>query len=143
MNRFSRVLVSGVGLCQGSVGCLAQTATVLHDSKSGPDNGLYSYASSTPATVMDPIRPDAPRPSAMAQGQLLLPANAAPQAKLAANVLVHGSGGMYQELFSYWVKLFDEQGYAVMVMDVFSPRGIKSSAKDQSQVPIAADTADG
>ena len=65
MNRFSRVLVGGVGLCLGSVGCLAQTATVLHDFKSGPGNGLYSYPSSTPATVMDLIRPNCSTSKAM------------------------------------------------------------------------------
>jgi dienelactone hydrolase len=57
-------------------------------------------------------------------------------------VLVHGSGGIYPELGSYWAKLLNEQGLAVMVIDVFSPRGVKSTAEDQSQVPFAADTAD-
>jgi dienelactone hydrolase len=45
-------------------------------------------------------------------------------------------------LGSYWAKLLNEQGMAVMVIDVFSPRGVKSTAEDQSQVPFAADTAD-
>ena len=32
---------------------LAQTPIPMADFKSGPGNGLYSYASSTPATVLD------------------------------------------------------------------------------------------
>jgi dienelactone hydrolase len=139
---FLRLLVAGLGLCLGSAAALAQNAIPLSDFKSGPGNGLYSYASSTPATVMDLIHATAPRPPVLVQGQLLLPANTAADAKLPAVVLVHGSGGLYPELFSYWGKLLSEQGIVVLVIDVFGPRGVKSTAKNQSLVPFAADTAD-
>ncbi len=137
-----RLLMAVLGLCLGRAASLAQTATPLPDFKSGPGSGLYRYASSTPATVMDLIRPNAPRPSAMVQGELLLPPTTSPDAKLPAVVLVHGSGGVYPEEMTYWAKLFNAQGIAVMVIDVFSPRGVKSTGEDQSQVPFAADTAD-
>jgi dienelactone hydrolase len=137
-----RLLAAAAGLGLAGGLCLAQTPTPLPDFKSGPGNGLYSYASSTPATVMELIRANAPRPAAMAQGQLALPPDAALETKLPAVVLVHGSGGIYPELFSYWVKLFNAQGIAVLVIDVFGPRGVKSTGEDQSQVPFAADTAD-
>ena len=139
---FFRLLVVGLGLCLGSATALAQHAIALPDFKSGPGNGLYSYASSSPATVMDLIRPGAQRPAAMAQGELVLPPNAPADAKLPAVVLVHGSGGVYREEFTYWVKLLNEQGMAALVIDVFSPRGVKSTGEDQSLVPFAADTAD-
>lgn len=138
----SRCLVAGVWFCLGSGAALAQPALALTDFKSGPGNGLYSYASSTPATVLDLINAHRPRPPATAQGELLLPPNAPEGARLPAVVLVHGSGGVYPELLTYWAKLFNAQGIAVFVIDVFSPRGVKSTGEDQSQVPFAADTAD-
>ncbi|MBK7549362.1 MAG: hypothetical protein IPI20_16845 [Rhodoferax sp.] len=60
----------------------AQTITPLTDFKSGPGNGVYSYASSTPATVGDLMQASRPRPAATARGELVLPPNAAPDAKL-------------------------------------------------------------
>jgi dienelactone hydrolase len=62
--------------------------------------------------------------------------------KLPAVVLVHGSGGIYPEQISFWARLLNEQGIAAFVIDAFGPRGVKSTADDQSLVPFAADTAD-
>jgi len=131
-----------------AIGCVlitsvqAQTPTVVTNFASGPGNGLYSYRSTTPASMLDLMQANRPRPAASAQGELFLPTPLAPDARVPAVVLVHGSGGVYPELGSYWAKLLNEQGMAVMVIDVFSPRGVKSTAEDQSQVPFAADTAD-
>jgi len=121
---------------------LAQNATPMADFRSGPGNGVYSYASSTPATVMDLVQPGRARPAATVQGELLLPPNTPGDAKLPAVVLVHGSGGVYPEEVTYWAKLLNAQGMAAFVIDIFGPRGIKSTGEDQSQVPFAADTAD-
>ncbi|MDD5325924.1 MAG: hypothetical protein PHR71_11575 [Polaromonas sp.] len=76
------------------------------------------------------------------QGELILPANAPADARLPAVVLVHGAGGVFPEERTYWAKLLNERGIAVFVIDVFSPRGVKSAGEDQSLVPVAADTAD-
>lgn len=132
------------GLSMSLLGNLgqAQTATPMSDFRSGPGNGLYSYASSTPATVMDLIQANRPRPAATAQGELFLPPNAPKDAKSPAVVLVHGSGGIYPEEASFWAKLLNAQSIAAFVIDVFGPRGVKSTGEDQSQVPFAADTAD-
>lgn len=137
-----RLLTLGLQLALFSAATLAQNAIPVADFRSGPGNGLYSYASSTPATVMDLIQTSRPRTAATAQGQLVLPASAPADARLPAVVLVHGSGGVYPEELSYWAKLLNEQGIAAFVIDVFSPRGVKSTGEDQSQVPFAADTAD-
>jgi len=120
----------------------AQTITPMADFKSGPGNGVYSYASTTPATVGDLMQASRPRPAATARGELVLPPSIAADARLPAVVLVHGSGGIYPEEITYWAKLFNEQGIAAFVIDVFGPRGVKSTGEDQSQVPFAADTAD-
>jgi dienelactone hydrolase len=137
-----RFLTLGLQMAVFSSATLAQNAVVLTDFRSGPGDGVYSFASSTPATVMELIQPTRSRPPAMAQGQLVLPPKAAADTKWPAVVLVHGSGGVYPEEVSYWARLLTEQGIAAFVIDVFSPRGVKSTGEDQSQVPFAADTAD-
>lgn len=125
-----------------SVAAFAQSVTPMTDFRGAPGNGVYSYASSTPATVMDLIQRSRPRPPATAQGELVLPTNAPSEAKLPAVVLVHGSGGIYPEQISFWAKLLNEQGIAAFVIDVYGPRGVKETGEDQSRVPFAADTAD-
>jgi len=141
-NHMFRQLIIGISaLCLGT-SALAQTVMPMTDFSSGPGNGVYSYASSSPGTVMELIQRTRQRPAATAQGELVLPANAPNDAKLPAVVLVHGSGGIYPEQISFWAKLLNEQGIAAFVIDVFGPRGIKSTGEDQSQVPFAADTAD-
>lgn len=90
----------------------AQMATALADFSGNPGNGLYSYASSTPATVMDLMQSNRPRPVATAQGQLVLPANAPADARMPAVVLVHGSGGIYPEQLTFWSRLLNDQGIA-------------------------------
>ncbi len=142
MSYIERLLITGFCLALGATAATAQNATPLADFSGGPGNGLYSYASSTPPTVMELIQSSRPRPPATAQGQLLLPGNAPADAKLPAVVLVHGSGGVYPEEVTYWAKLLNEQGIAAFVIDVFGPRGVKSTGEDQNQVPFAADTAD-
>ena len=120
----------------------AGVATPMADFRSGPASGLYSYPSGSPATVLDLIQASRPRPAASAQGELLLPPSAAKEVKSAAVVLVHGSGWIYPEQVTFWAKLLNQQGIAAFVIDVFGPRGVKSTGEDQSQVPFATDTAD-
>ena len=138
----SRFLPVALHLALFSTTTLAQNVIPLTDFRSAPGNGLYSYASSTPPTVMELIQSNRQRPAATAQGELVMPANTPADAKLPAVVLVHGSGGIYPEEVTYWAKLLNEQGIAAFVIDVFGPRGVKSTGEDQSQVPFAADTAD-
>ena len=138
----SHRLIFGLSmLCAGSV-AMAQDAVPLADFRSAPGNGLYSYASSTPPSVMELVQANRPRPAANAQGQLVMPPLPPGDARVPAVVLVHGSGGIYPEEISFWARLFNEQGMAAFVIDVFGPRGVKSTGEDQSQVPFAADTAD-
>jgi dienelactone hydrolase len=140
----NRVVTSTVGLVLAGFAAAAgaQTITAVTDFQSAPGNGVYSYPSSTPVNVMDLMQSTRPRPSATARGELVLPPNMAADAKLPAVVLVHGSGGIYPEELSFWAKRFNEQGIAAFVIDVFGPRGVKSTGEDQSLVPYGADTAD-
>jgi dienelactone hydrolase len=45
-------------------------------------------------------------------------------------------------MLDFWPKRFNAEGIAVLAVDSFSPRGVKSTAEDQSKVPFAADVAD-
>jgi len=137
-----RTLVYGLLLVSAGNAAMAQSGTPMADFRSGPGNGVYSYTSSTPATVMDLIQPGRSRPAVTVQGELVLPASLPPDARLPAVVLVHGSGGVYPEEVTYWARLLNDQGIAAFVIDVFTPRGVKSTGEEQSQVPFAADTAD-
>jgi dienelactone hydrolase len=121
----------------GAATSRAQVA--VNDFSAGQGNGLYSFASTTPATVVDLINRQRPRPAATITGELLLPAGAA---KVPVVVLMHGSGGVYPELASFWAKHFNDAGIAAFIVDVFGPRGVRSTVEDQGQVPFAADTAD-
>jgi dienelactone hydrolase len=143
MGRIPFTLLVGAALAMACAApALAQNPTALAKSASAPGSGLYRYASTTPATVMDLIQRERPRPAATAQGELVMPGGLAADAKLPAVVLVHGSGGIYPELVNFWAARFNAQGMAAFVIDVFGPRGVKSTAEDQSQVPYGADTAD-
>jgi dienelactone hydrolase len=137
-----RIVAAGLGLLLTGPASFAQGGSPVQDFQSSPGNGVYRYASSTPASIMDLLQPNRPRPDAVAQGQLVLPATLPTDARLPAVVLVHGSGGVYPEEVSYWAKLLNDQGIAALVIDIFGPRGVKSTGEDQSQVPFAADTAD-
>ena len=143
MNHSLKCAISSVWCmtCWGSI-AIAQSVTPMTDFRSGPGNGVYSYASSNPVTVMDLMQSNRPRPAATAQGQLVLPANLPADAKIPAVVLVHGSGGVYPEEVTFWAKLLNEQGIAAFVIDIFGPRGVKSTGEDQSQISFATDTAD-
>jgi hypothetical protein len=65
-----RILTVGVGTLLVGATALAQTVTPVTDFSAAPGNGVYSYASSTPATVMDLLQRNRPRPAATAQSEL-------------------------------------------------------------------------
>jgi dienelactone hydrolase len=131
-----RRVLAGMLLLGFCAAAAAQTAVT--DFKSGPANGSYSFSSSTPRTLPELFK----APSAEATnivGHLFLPAG---DAKVGAVVLMHGSGGIYDAMLDFWPKHFNAAGLAVFSIDSFGPRGVKSTAEDQSQVPFAADIAD-
>jgi dienelactone hydrolase len=123
-------------------GAARAQAPLLTDFSAGPGSGVYRYASTTPATVADLMQRSRPRPPVTVQAELRLPPGSAPASRWPAVVLVHGSGGVYPELVTFWARRFNEQGIAALVIDVFGPRGVKNTAEEQGQVPFAADTAD-
>lgn len=117
----------------------AAAQTAVSDFKAGPGNGVYSFPSWTPKTLPELMRGQGSAEAQNVTGHLFLPPG---DAKVPAVLLVHGSGGIYSAMLDFWPKAFNAAGIAVLSMDSFGPRGVKSTADDQSQVPFAADTAD-
>ena len=117
----------------------APAQEVVTSFASGPPTGSYAFASWTPKTLRELDEGNKSGESVNIVGHLFLPPG---NDKVPAVVLVHGSGGIYHAELDYWPKQFNAAGIAVFTLDMFSPRGVQSTADDQSQVPFAADTAD-
>lgn len=130
-------LLATAALLWAAVGAHAQA--VVADFKAGPGNGEYGFASWTPKTLPELMRGQGGAEAQNVTGHLFLPPG---DARVPAVLLVHGSGGIYSAMLDFWPKAFNAAGIAVFSMDGFGPRGVKSTADDQSQVPFAADTAD-
>lgn len=116
----------------------AQSPEVVADFASGPGSGRYAFASSTPKGLPELLAGTAPNDVTIV-GQLFLPPGTG---KAPAVLLIHGSGGMYSALLDYWPKKLNAAGIAVFAIDMFGPRGVQSTADDQSAVPFTADVAD-
>ncbi|MDB5815743.1 MAG: hypothetical protein JWN23_2860 [Rhodocyclales bacterium] len=112
---------------------------VMTDFKAAPASGVYAFASTTPKSLPDLFRHGSTAETVSIVGHLFMPTG---NAKVPAVLLMHGSGGIYDAMLDYWPKLLNAQGIAVFSLDRFGPRGVKSTAEDQSQVPFAADVAD-
>jgi dienelactone hydrolase len=106
---------------------------------SAPPNGKYAFASSTPKTLPELLKGSATGEAVNIVGHLFLPPG---NDKVPAVVLLHGSGGIYEAELDFWPKQFNAAGIAVFTLDTFGPRGVQSTAEDQSLVPFAADVAD-
>ena len=73
-------------------------------------------------------------------GTLSLPKKAA--APVPAVVIAHGSGGVSNEREFWWADHLNDMGVAAFVVDSFTPRNIRETATDQSQLSTAANVAD-
>lgn len=114
-------------------------AILVKDLASGPGNGVYAFESHTPRTLPELLRAPHAAPAVNIVGHLFLPPGNAP---VPAVVFMHGSGGLYDAMLGYWPQLLNAQGIAVLSLDTFSPRGVRSTVEDQSQVPFSADVED-
>ena len=73
-------------------------------------------------------------------GNLSLPKKAT--APVPAMVIAHGSGGVSNEREFWWADHLNDMGVAAFVVDSFTPRGIRETATDQTQLSTAANVAD-
>ena len=112
---------------------------LIADMSAGQPSGRYAFASSTPRNLPDLLKGPGQGDPAQPVGHWFLPPGTD---RGPAVILIHGSGGIYDAMLDYWPKQFNAAGIAVLAVDSFGPRGVKSTADDQSQVPFTADTAD-
>jgi dienelactone hydrolase len=128
-----------VAALAGAWACIAQAQApeVVTAFASVAPSGRYAFASRTPKTLGELAQGSGDAVDIV--GHLFLPPGTD---KVPAVVLVHGSGGIYSAVLDYWPKQFNAAGIAVFTLDMFGPRGVQSTAEDQSQVPFAADVAD-
>lgn len=116
-----------------------QAQDVVSDFAAGPPSGRYSFNSWTPKSLPELLKGNSAGERTPVVGHLFLPPGSD---KVPAVIFMHGSGGVYEAMLDYWPGQFNGAGYAMLALDSFGPRGVKSTAEDQSQVPFAADTAD-
>lgn len=116
----------------------AQAPEVITSFASAQGNGSYAFASSTPKTLPELFGGKAPKDVNIV-GHLFLPSGTD---RAPAVVLVHGSGGVYPAYLDFWPKKLNAAGFAVFALDLFGPRGVSSTADDQTLVPSSADLAD-
>jgi dienelactone hydrolase len=138
MKRYLLAAVTVAGICAASV-AHAQAPEVVTSFASGAPGGRYAFASWTPKTLGELMQGNRAGETVNIVGHLFLPPGSD---KVPAVVLVHGSGGIYSAELDYWPKQFNAAGIAVFTLDMFGPRGVQSTAEDQSQVPFTADVAD-
>ena len=142
MSRRCRAVLSGafaLALAVTGSALPAAAQDTVTDFAAGPPSGKYSFASSTPKNLPDLFAGGARGDPVAIVGHLFLPPGTA---KVPAVILLHGSGGIYNAMLDYWPKELNAAGFAVFSLDRFAPRGVQSTADDQSQVPFAADVAD-
>ena len=129
-------------ICGMALACSAAALETVSDFSKAPGNGAYAFGSVTPKVFPDLLKTSLTGEPVNITGLLFLPASATEKDKVPAIILVLGSGGIYEAMLDFWPKQFNGAGYAVLALDSFGPRGVKSTAEDQSQVPFAADVAD-
>lgn len=121
------------------VACALPAQVLVKDFSAGQPTGVYSFATSSPKTFSELVKSGSGPEDVNITGNLFLPKG---DGKVPVVLLMHGSGGVYKELLDFWPKLLNKDGVAAFVLDRFAPRGVKSTAEDQSQIPFAADVAD-
>ena len=138
MKRCVRAFAAFAGFCAAFI-AYAQAPEVVTTFANGAPNGRYAFASWTPKVLAELMQGNKTGETVNIVGHLFLPPGSD---KVPAVVLLHGSGGIYSAELDYWPKQFNAAGIAVFTLDMFGPRGVQSTAEDQSQVPFTADVAD-
>jgi dienelactone hydrolase len=74
-------------------------------------------------------------------GYLTMPSNSV-TGKVPVVVIAHGSAGIEKKDREFWAPYFNKLGFAALVVDSFTPRGVTRTVDDQSLVSRAASTVD-
>jgi len=111
--------------------------TACYSSEFPPNGRAFSFPSADYIFVQD-VRDRTPQQRRTVRGTLYLPKGQPP---FPAVVFIHGGEGVSSTGAIYANILIDE-GYAVMIVDSFVPRGAKKVIEKQSVVPAASMMAD-
>jgi dienelactone hydrolase len=98
-------------------------------------DGTIFFASSTP-TGLDEYLEATQTPETVVSGELRLPAGTE---RVPAVVLSHSAGGVSEDRDVAWAERFTSIGIAVLVVDSFTPRGVKGFANQPSFAASVAD----
>jgi dienelactone hydrolase len=101
--------------------------------------GKIEYQSLTPTNVTSFVRRAPDVAKATVFGTLSLPEGTG---KVPVMVIAHGSGGVTDAREFAWAKRLAEIGVGAFVFDSFTPRNIRETATDQSQLNTIANVAD-
>ena len=101
-------------------------------------SGRIEFFSATPAGPTELMRREGRETPIV--GTLVLPPGGG--GRVPAMIIAHGSGGISEGRENAWAKRLGALGLATFVVDSFAPRGILSTADDQTQLPLAASVAD-
>jgi dienelactone hydrolase len=135
-NTFHRFFLAAVL----ALGCVIAVAQEARTSLAAGETGRIAFASSNrAATYMDLFKHRAKFDETIV-GDLIIPANA--DAKAPAMIVMHSSGGINPGTLA-WVAFFNQMGVATFMVDSFTPRGIQSTATDQSLLSYPATVTDG
>jgi len=121
---------------------VAGTATAadppVQDLVDGRTGKIY-FASPTPAGFFALAKREALAKTVIF-GTLVLPKKAT--GPVPAMVIAHGSAGVSHEREFWWADHLNDIGVAAFVVDSFTPRNIRETATDQTQLSTAANVAD-
>lgn len=129
-----RCILSIVVLLVAPSALFAQPVTSLADGRSG----RIEFASMTPSGPGELVR-GAGAPATIS-GMLAVPTGTA--ARMPAMVIAHGSGGILPGREDAWAARLNKLGIATFVVDSFTPRGLASTARDQSRLSTMANLTD-
>jgi dienelactone hydrolase len=110
----------------------------VHDLADGRTGKIY-FESVTPTGFFQLAKRE-PMAKTVIFGTLSLPKKAT--TPMPAMVIAHGSGGVSHEREFWWADHLNDIGVAALVVDSFTPRNIRETATDQTQLSTAANAAD-
>lgn len=139
MTNAKRILLVAVlilGITRIGSSAIAQVTNTLQDGRTGK----IAFQSFTAPSMFALAREQRERwESTEVWGELSLPR--VKTGRIPAMIISHGSGGVGPGL-QQWVKVLNDAGVGTFIVDSFSPRGVKRTAEDQSQVPLSANLFD-
>lgn len=129
------ILALALALLLAPAAARADPAVSLADGRTGD----IAFASVTPRGPSDLVRRNPDMPVATVSGRLVVPEGAG---RLPAVVIAHGSGGVLEGREHDWAARLNRRGIASFVVDSFSPRGLRSTSREQSRLSTMANVAD-